>query len=76
MRERERASNQLCCISSLSYRERQLAVTSSDIAAVHLLLQSPKITTATTTTLTTPAVLLSLASPLRAFTLGKSARPN
>lgn len=36
---RERASNQLCCISSFSYRERQFAVTSSDIAAVHLLSQ-------------------------------------
>ena len=52
----ERASNQLCCISSLSYCEELFAVTSSDIAAFHLLSQSTRITTATTT-LTTPAVL-------------------
>ena len=46
---RERASNQLCCISSLSYCEKLFALLSSDIAAVQLSIQS-RSSTATATT--------------------------
>ena len=45
----ERASNQLCCISSLSYCEKLFALLSSDIAAVQLSIQS-RSSTATATT--------------------------